>query len=325
MSSATNDVKVSDVKVSAVLKNELPNQSTNERDFNIMRWTWDKCDPTRSVFVYGMRGSGKSFFVRDMMFNLRKKFHSGAAMSPTLDSRMEFSKFMPMCFIHDEFDTDTVKELITIKQDLQKTYAKGEHDDFRNVFLLLDDCSYDKKKLNGLEMSELLMNGRHSKIFTITTLQWMKDLEPRMRENYDYIFLFQADSRETREKLFAMFGSSVFETFDEFDKFYRIAVKDRRILVFDRTSKSDKFEERVFWYKAQPIKRNFHVGCKSYWDYAFYYSKDTDSSIIDAKKKIRETVKNATTTPSAGVGQAQTSDRVENVIRLLEKKKDKAT
>lgn len=315
------------VKVSAVLKNEL-NSQPSRVDFNLMKWSWDRCDPTRSVFVYGMRGSGKSFFVRDMMYNMRKKFHSGAAMSPTLDSRMEFSKFMPMCYIHDEFNIDAVKELINIKQSLQKTYHDGEEGDRRNVFLILDDCSYDTQKLNGIEMSELLMNGRHSKVFTITTLQWMKDLKPRMRENFDYIFLFQADSKETREKLFQMFGSSVFEDLEDFDKFYRVAVKDRRILVFDRTSKSERFEDRVFWYKAEPVPRKFHVGSRSYWEYAHYFSKDTTSSIEDAKRRIQETVRAATSSPVAGNNASSSSsssagdssDRVNNVIRLLEKK-----
>lgn len=308
-------------------------------EVELLRWTWDRCDTTRSVFVYGCRGSGKTFFLRDMMYNLRKRFHSGMAVSPTLDSRREFERFMPGCFVHPDIDLDVIQELILIKQELQKTYRRGEHDDHRNVFLLLDDCSYDKKKMNSKEMAELLMNGRHSKIFTIATLQWMKDLEPRMRENFDYIFLFQADSKETREKLYDMFGSSVFENFDEFDSFYRRVVCDRRILVFDRTSKSPRFEDKVFFYKAKEYTAPFYVGVRSYWLYGHYYSKDIDNSVMDARRKIAQTLKppqrqllsNGSSSSSLAPLQQQQqqqqgnaigdTNRVQNVIKLIERRK----
>lgn len=319
----------------------------NERktEVELLKWTWDRCDVTRSVFVYGCRGSGKSYFVRDLMYNLRKRFHSGVAVSPTLDSRKEFEQFMPSCFIHSDMNLDMIQDLIQIKQELQKTYDRGEHDDFRNIFLLLDDCSYDKKKMNSKEMAELLMNGRHSKIFTVATLQWMKDLEPRMRENFDYIFLFQADSKETREKLFEMFGSSVFENFDEFDSFYKRVVCDRRILVFDRTSKSPRFEDKVFFYKAKEHKDPFYVGVRSYWTYGHYYSKDLSNNVLDARRKIAKSLKspqqhllhgnnnNNNNGQGNGGGDARSggasagaagSDRVNNVIKLIEKKRSSA-
>jgi hypothetical protein len=175
-----------------------------------------------------------------------------------------------------------------------------------------------------------------------------KDLEPRMRENFDYIFLFQADSKETREKLFEMFGSSVFENFDEFDSFYTRVVCDRRILVFDRTSKSPRFEDKVFFYKAKEHRDPFYVGVRSYWTYGHYYSKDLSNNVLDARRKIAKTLKSPQQqllNPSSGGASAGVNgsggnggngnnnhnnnnnnnssnggDRVTNVIKLIEKK-----
>ena len=95
------------------------------------------------------------------------------------------------------------------------------------------------------------------------TLQYAIDLPPALRANSDYIFVFKEPVLANREKLYKNFFG-IFPTFDMFNKVMDACTENYECIVLDNTSKSNRIEDCVFWYKAK-MHKNFKVGAPEYW------------------------------------------------------------
>ena len=129
----------------------------------------------------------------------------------------------------------------------------------------MDDCMYDRSFMRDTVIRQLFMNGRHWKIFFLLTMQYCMDLSPDLRANVDYVFVLRENVIQNRERLYkAFFG--VFPSFDLFNKVMSACTENYECLVLDNTSRSNKLEDCVFYYKA-PIRKGFRIGSEAMWKY----------------------------------------------------------
>jgi hypothetical protein len=157
---------------------------------------------------------------------------------------------------------DAVEKLLARQEKLVKRFGKNLAP---SVFLLMDDCMYDRAFMRDDCMRRLFMNGRHWNIFFMLTAQYCMDMLPYVRTNIDYVFVLRDNVRQNRENLYkAFFG--VFPTFDQFCQVMDQCTENYECMVLDNTSKSNKISDCVFWYKA-PIRRGFRCGSQSFWQY----------------------------------------------------------
>ena len=94
-------------------------------------------------------------------------------------------------------------------------------------------------------------------------MQYCMDLPPALRANVDYVFILRENIIQNREKLYKSFFG-IFPTFDMFNKVMDACTENYECIVLDNTSKSNKIEDCVFWYKAK-MHKNFKVGAPEYW------------------------------------------------------------
>lgn len=121
-----------------------------------------KWDPTTLkkdavILLLGKRGTGKSTLMRDLMYHVKDKLDFGIAMSPTEESSESLGTFLPSSWIYNDFNQPAVEKMMA----LQRQHWKRGHGS--NVFLLLDDCMYDKgifRGETGKVFRQLFMNGR---------------------------------------------------------------------------------------------------------------------------------------------------------------------
>ena len=97
------------------------------------------------------------------------------------------------------------------------------------------------------------------------TMQYCIDLTPDLRANVDYIFILRENVLQNREKLYKSFFG-VFPTFDMFNQVMTACTENYECLVLDNTSKSNKIEDCVFWYKAA-LRKNFRIGSPQLWNF----------------------------------------------------------
>lgn len=222
------------------------------KKFNPMSMGDDKV----CVFI-GKRGTGKSTLITDIMYH-KKHIPAGIVMSATEDGNHHYKGFVPDLFIYGDYDREAIERVL----DRQKAIAmRGRTPP--GAFLLLDDCMYDRKFMKDVCIRQCFMNGRHWKIFFMLSMQYCMDLTPDLRANVDYVFILRENIVQNREKLYKSFFG-VFPNFNTFSKVMDACTENFECLVLDNTSKSNRIEDCVYWYKAA-IRKNFRCCAPSLW------------------------------------------------------------
>lgn len=121
--------------------------------------------PHRIILLVGRRGVGKSVLMRDLMERLSKRVDFGLAMTPTEDSAEVFRAHMPEAAVYSAFEGERLERMLAMQRALCRTHKQ------RALFVLMDDCMYDKRILRSVSMRDLFMNGRHMNVTFCNAMQ----------------------------------------------------------------------------------------------------------------------------------------------------------
>jgi hypothetical protein len=239
--------------------------------------------PATIAFI-GSRGTGKTTLVADILYHI-KDVPCGLVISGTEDGNGFYSKHVPDLFIHTDFDPEVLKQLVNRqKMLLHKLKNKDSSEEKVQIdsFLLLDDLAFDSASWSkDKTVRSIFMNGRWYRIFCLLTTQNPMDIPPSLRMNIDFVFVLKENIVAQQKKLYDHYFG-MFENFNTFRQVITQCTENYECLVLDKTSKSNKIEDCVFWYKATP-NRNFKIGSKALWDYhkSHYDNKHMLKDIID--------------------------------------------
>ena len=230
------------------------------------------------VFI-GRRDTGKSFLVRDLLY-YHQEIPIGTVISGTEAGNGFYGSHVPKLFIHDEYNTAIVENVLkrqklVIKQIKKLNTAFGSINFYGRAFVILDDCLWDNGWAKDKMMRLLFMNGRHWKIMTVITMQYPLGVPPNLRTNIDYVFILREPYLTNRKRIYENYAG-MFPTFESFCQVMDQCTENYECLVIDNNSKSNKLEDQIFWYKAEPHD-NFKLGSKEFWE----ISKDLNSDDED--------------------------------------------
>lgn len=237
-----------------------------------MKLELKKFDPSKiasdSVVVFiGKRNTGKSYCMKDVL-NYHRDIPVGVVISPTERANGYFEKFIPKMLIYDECEEQTIKKFldrqINITTERKKELKKaGSSRIDPRAFLILDDCLYDKRWINNINIRSIFMNGRHYKIFFLITMQYALGLPPVLRNNIDYIFIFRNNIIKEKQKIYDCYAG-MFPTFEAFNQVMNQTTENYECMVIDNKIQSNKIEDQVFWYKATDT--NFKMCTNDLWE-----------------------------------------------------------
>ena len=257
-----------------------------------------KFDPSKIpngsvVIMIGKRNTGKSFLVKDLLY-YKRDIPVGTVISATESANCFYGDIMPSIFIHDAFNPEIVNNLvkrqrIVVKKmkDEEKKFGKSQMDPWG--FLILDDLMYDTSWIKDTTIKSLFMNGRHYKLLFMITMQFSLGIPPALRSNVDYIFILRENIVSNRKRLYEHYAG-MFPTFEIFQQVMDQCTADYECLVIDNTTKSNKIEDMVFWYKADSHPP-FKIGAPAFWEYHsnnFTGGNDTDPDIDDVARERRK-------------------------------------
>jgi hypothetical protein len=207
------------------------------------------------MVVIGKKDTGKSFLVRDILFNVQQSFPVGTVISGTEVANEFFQHMVPSKFIHDKYEPSIVMNVITrqlaIKQkrnDDKKVRGGNSNIDPR-AFLILDDCLYDGSWIREESTRYVFMNGRHVDLMTIITMQYPLGITPNLRTNVDFVFILRENILGNRRRIYENYAG-MFPTFEMFCSFMDQCTENYECLVICNNVPSNKLEDQVFWYKA---------------------------------------------------------------------------
>lgn len=235
----------------------------------VKRFDPSSLKPHRIIIIVGKRGTGKSVMQRDLMYHLSQKWDFGLAMTPTEESADMFREHMPDSWIYNGFSTHKLDQMLTVQRDLCKTKKQ------KNLFILMDDCMYDKKILKGIGIRDLFMNGRHMHISLCNAVQYVMDMGPDLRTQVDYVFALRENIISNKTKLWKYFFG-MFEKYEDFAKVMDKCTNNHGCLVMDNTTGSCNVEECIFWYKAEMNLPSFKIGSPSFWKLSEKYVKSDE-------------------------------------------------
>ena len=116
------------------------------------------------VVLIGRRDTGKSYLVRDLLF-YHQDIPIGTVISGTEAGNGFYKEHVPKLFIHDEYNTVLVENILrrqkTVLKQVKKeieTYKRSTIDP--RAFVIMDDCLYDQSWTRDKMMRLLFMNGK---------------------------------------------------------------------------------------------------------------------------------------------------------------------
>jgi hypothetical protein len=235
------------------------------------------------VVLIGRRDTGKSFLVRDLLYN-HQDIPIGTVISGTEAGNGFFAAHVPKLFIHDEYNTAIIENILKRQKAVLKQVNK-EMEAYKRTsidpraFVILDDCLYDNKWTKDKMMRLLFMNGRHWKIMLIITMQYPLGIPPNLRTNIDYVFILREPYIANRKRIWENYAG-MFPTYESFSQVMDQCTENFECLVINNNSKSNKLSDQVFWYKAQ-THSDFKLGSKEFWDISKDLGSDDEEESYD--------------------------------------------
>lgn len=219
----------------------------------------DRCeiDSRKSpmIVVIGKKDTGKSFLVKDILYNTQNCFPVGTVISGTEVANEFFQHMVPSKLIHDKYKPDivmnTIKRQLAVKtaRNRDKTKNGGNSNLDPRAFLILDDCLYDATWIREESTRYVFMNGRHIDLMTIITMQYPLGITPNLRTNVDFIFILRETMINNRKRIYDNYAG-MFPSFEMFCNFMDECTENYECLVICNGVSSNKLEDQVFWYKA---------------------------------------------------------------------------
>jgi len=253
------------------------------KKFDMKRITFLKEENKGPVVVLiGRRDTGKSILVRDLLYHHRD-IPIGTVISGTEAGNGFYSAHVPKLFIHDEYSTGIIENILK----RQKTVIKEVNKQIQinkiskidpRTFVILDDCLYDNTWSRDKMMRLLFMNGRHWKVFLIITMQYPLGIPPTLRTNIDYVFILREPYIANRKRIYENYAG-MFPTFESFCQVMDQCTENFECLVIDNNVKSNKLSEQIFWYKANvDIRHDFKLGSKEFWEMSKSIAEDEEDA-----------------------------------------------
>ena len=235
------------------------------------------------IVLIGRRDTGKSFLVRDLLY-YHQDIPIGTVISGTEAGNGFYSSHVPKLFIHDEYNTAIIENILKRQKTVirqvrkeQETYKKSNIDP--RAFVILDDCLYDATWAKDKMMRLLFMNGRHWKVMLVITMQYPLGIPPNLRTNIDYVFILREPYIANRKRIYENYAG-MFPTFESFCQVMDQCTENFECLVINNNCKSNKLNEQIFWYKAEPHS-DFKLGSKEFWELSKNLNSDDEDEVYD--------------------------------------------
>ena len=236
------------------------------------------------IVLIGRRDTGKSFLVKDLLY-YRQDIPIGTVIAGTEEGNGFYGQLVPKLFIHNEYNTVIIENILKRQKQVLKQ-IKNEREQYNRstidprTFAIMDDCLYDGKWTKDKMMRLLFLNGRHWKIMLIITMQYPLGIPPMLRTNIDYTFILREPYIANRKRIYDNYAG-MFRTFEAFCQVMDQCTENYECLVINNNSKSNRLQDQVFWYKAEP-HNNFHLGAKEFWELSKRITDDDDGEQFDS-------------------------------------------
>lgn len=220
-----------------------------------------------SMIIYGRRRSGKTFQLRQAVYDIRKRFTDVYLFSDTAELQDEDYQYIPSKNRIKGLQEDKMEAIISKQKEIiQYNKAKSKNDQIKSVpLIILDDIISDPKVRSSSVLNSLYTLGRHVGISVITLTQEIggKYGVPRvLRSNCDCVIGFYAHSEIDRKMICQQYASVSDGGSKEGAIYFKsIASEPYTSAVFDlQNTQARTYEEYIYKYKVPKKQPKFMIG-----------------------------------------------------------------
>jgi len=207
-----------------------------------------------------LHNTGKSTLIASLLYAKKSIFPVGIAFSGSEDSNGFFRKIMPSTFVFNEYNEDQIKSFIR-RQKIAKQHLINPWS-----VIILDDCTDDPRVFNTPLQQGIFKRGRHWSMWYIVSLQYAMDVKPVIRTNVDGVFILREPILKNRKALWENYAS-IIPDFTTFCSLMDQLTDDFCCMYVSNQSKSNNWQDCVFWYKASPVPADWKFGCDEYYQF----------------------------------------------------------
>lgn len=237
------------------------------------------------MYVVGMRRSGKTTIIKDILFNSKKKFDEVYLISETADLSGDYDDYVKNFHI---FELERAEEVLA-KVDAEQRTIQNK-DLRRKILFILDDVITEG---NRATWDNLATYGRHLKSSVILLSQSMKAISPKTRKNADYALMsasrnyddIEAFVREYLTGSFSGGNTTSTETLRNSMNIYNEITKEPYFFIFvDSSAQTRNINDFVYKYKASGDIKKFNI--YSGYDQKLQNGRKNSKLYKDIKNKI---------------------------------------
>lgn len=205
-----------------------------------------------SVFIYGMRRSGKSVLCKDIMSHFQDIPNCVVVNEPTYLDYQEYDKVVsPKQLVYDTYNKSVVGNIL----------KHQELDDSKETMVVLDSPYFDPRQWKTDEITKRFtdVSRNHNMFFILATRYFYSPAIYEAYTNFDYIFLFKDIIPANQRRLFNVLKKHI-PSFEVFKYLLELATDDHGCLVIDLRNKTSNWEERVYHYRVSDPHKVFTIG-----------------------------------------------------------------
>lgn len=228
------------------INSEIPIELSNNETITINKFDMNKLKSNNKyysprILIIGSSGSGKSWLIRDIMYNFRDLLY-GKVISPYEYSKNFYNKFIPSNYIYHQFKEEQIVDLIKRQTNIIDTHDYT-NENSGNAYLIMDDCDETMNFFKNEGMCDFLQTSNVLKIQPlILTNQHFSSIPTIIRKSFDYIFVIEQKYLTTRKKIHNEYCQFI-EKYYDFDKIYdKISCNNFECMVINNITQSTKIK-----------------------------------------------------------------------------------
>jgi hypothetical protein len=265
---------------------------------SIKQYDLEKLKTPSTMAIFGKHGTGKSTFIKWVLYYIKDKIRLPIVVSESADSSGDFEGKVPDTLIFNEYIPSKFEIFIKEQKKLNYLKHKLKHKKYIDKkigsVVVMDDILGDSKWDKDKNLSIMFFNGRHLKTTLILGIQQVMGLKKKFRGDLDYTVITKLTTEQGKEDVYKYYWNSSFGTKKDCINIINKCTKGHRVLIIDqkKVATSNSIGECVFYLDVpHPDKiPRFKIGSKSIWylHYKKYNSNWEKDEIWPSKSKYKK-------------------------------------
>ena len=178
----------------------------------------------KKTLILGKSGAGKSVLIKYLLSQQANEFEKIFLICPTERIRPNYKEYIDKSNVFDSWDEEWATKLFITLGKMKQV----QEDKMKPVLLILDDLGNDEQFHQSNVFKLMCVRGRHFNLSIIVALQYMNQVYPTARSQFNTILVGQQNNQGlgllTKEFLFGTITKKDFITM------YHDNTKDQRFL-----------------------------------------------------------------------------------------------